>query len=737
MRNQRVISGMLVVIGLSVLPCGLARLAHGDSLPQDIYVRETDGRIEFGNGAVRLTFDRVTGRWTGLFAEGVAGNMIRPAEAPAMDFTVGGVTVCQSGRAALRRWQTRTDDTDRQVHLELAFAVAVGAKRGDGASDAYEVTCEYALYGGQSRVDRSMRVRRVHGDGESDKAVRFEGFAYAVPGAVVGDPQDCVVDAPGPYWPKTYLRPETPYRSLREVKRRFHSAPDAGFGLLAITNETLDMTLASWMDTAGDVNYRSSLRGDGRRVTLEHGDERAYRLQGGQTVCSDTHRLEIVRGGLPAALARYREMCERRMPLDERTPTWAREMILLEAYLPYYPGGFKELADRLPFYREIGFNTLYLMPHWVGGYSPIDLYAVDPRFGTAEDLKDFVARAHAVGMRVLFDMVIHGFNEKSLVPRQRPELFVRNEDGSLARHRTWKSITTDWAAPAYRQYMVDLVVHDLKTYDIDGYRVDAASYKGPSWDPNLPYPAYRSGSDAPKLMKAMLGAMREIKPDAVLLSEVFGPVFYSVCNLVHDNQTEGPQYFLEQMEAGQANARDYKSHMANVFDALPRGANRVYYARNHDTSWFYHFNGYTRRFMALEAIHALCAIPEIFAGDPRNGPHPDTDPAVYDTYQKLFAVRKEFPEIARGELLLRKVEGDNPKVFTALRQLESKLVLVVISLSEKSERVIIRLSSEANAEAGRGSITWRDPLTGEATTTTGGTELELTLHPFQVLLGRL
>ena len=737
MRNQRIISGFVTLIGLSILLFGPAQLALGSTLVGDIDVEETDERIEFGNAAVRLTFDRSTGQWIGLFVEEVAGNMIHPVEAPAMDFRVGGVMACHNGQVALRRWQMRSDQSSQRATLELVFRVEAATDRDDGVLDTYEVTCGYALFVGQDRVDRSMRVRRVEGDGETDEAVRFEGFAFAVPGAVVGSPQECVVDAPGPYWPKTYLRPETPYRSLREGQRRFHSAPDAGFGLLAITNTAQDVTLASWMDTAGDVNYQSSLRGDGRRITLRHADERAYRLKRGQTICSDTHRLEIVRGGLPAALAKYREMCERRMPLDEQTPAWAREMILLEAYLPYYPGGFKELADRLPFYKEVGFNTLYLMPHWLGGYSPIDLYAVDPRFGTAADLKDLVARAHALGMRVLFDMVIHGFNEKSPVPKQRPELFARNEDGSLARHRTWKSITADWAAPAYRQYMVDLVVHDLRTYDIDGYRVDAASYKGPNWDPNLPYPAYRSGSDAPKLMEAMLAAMREIKPDAVLLSEVFGPVFYSVCNLVHDNQTEGPQYFLEQMEAGHVNAGDYKKHMANVFDALPRGAHRVYYARNHDTSWFYHFNGYTRRFMALEAVHALCAIPEIFAGDPRNGPHPDTDPGVYDTYRKLFAVRKAFPEVARGELLLREVEGDNPNVFTALRRIESQVVLLAISLSEAPESVTVRLSSAVIPGASKRCITLQDPLSDTTVTVTGSGDFNLELEPFQILLGRL
>src|SRR5207244_1217052 len=104
------------------------------------------------------------------------------------------------------------------------------------------------------------------------------------------------------------------------------------------------------------------------------------------------------------------------------------------------------------------------------------------------------------------------------------------------------------------------------------------------------YPAYRSATASPALLRRVVQAMRETKPDAVLLNEVFGPVFHGVCNLVHDNQTEAVQQFVEMLDQGQATAADYKAHLANVLDLLPPGAHRVCFGRNHDTSWFYHFN---------------------------------------------------------------------------------------------------------------------------------------------------
>lgn len=276
------------------------------------------------------------------------------------------------------------------------------------------------------------------------------------------------------------------------------------------------------------------------------------------------------------------------------------------------------------------------------------------------------------------------------------------------------------------------------SFDIDGYRLDAATYKGPSWDPSLPYPAYRSGSAAPELMEQMLEAMHKVKPEAVMLSEVFGPVFYTVSNLVHDNQAESAQLILEKMAAGTYTARDYKLHMRNVMLALPKGANRVYYTRNHDTSWFFHFNGYTPRFMAMEAIHSLCAIPEIFAGDPKNGPHPDDDQATFRYYQKLFSLRKDFPELARGELLLQEVESDNPMVFTALRRLDDKRSLVVVSMAEKEETVKISISlPEGGVGAMKTKISLADGITRQPVNYQWKENaLEFTLKPFQILVGR-
>jgi hypothetical protein len=220
--------------------------------------------------------------------------------------------------------------------------------------------------------------------------------------------------------------------------------------------------------------------------------------------------------------------------------------------------------------------------------------------------------------------------------------------------------------------------------------------------------------------------MRELKPDVVFLSEVWGPLYYSVSNLVHDNQTQSVTYVMDKMAKGQGTAADYKLHIADVYSALPAGANRVFYARSADTSWFYHFAGYSPRFMAIEAIHTFFGIPEVFAGDPANPPSPDSDPAIYGYYRKLFKLRRDIPELTQGKILLREVDCDNPMIFTGSRQFDQHTSVVAISLSEKEETA--RLSG--NIPDG---LNWIDAISGTPAEATGKA---LKLKPFQVLLGR-
>lgn len=683
-------------------------------LLQDIRLRVSNDSLFFYNDQLTCTFDLRTGNWVSMNIPQIGNIFAHPA--PAFDVLVND-TPFFHGNLKFSGYEYSIYASERRVELTLFYQA--------GNDSSLTSASHYSLFINSSRLLRSASIIN-----HSSTALKLTGFRFDLPGATLGDPADCRLDAPGPWFPNTYIGPHKPYNELVNQQITFHPAPETAFGVLVLSNPLKKLSLASWMETDGEVDYKPSIRGDGHLLTLSFTDNRQYRLLPHMSVTSDPQIIEWTEGGMAQALAPYRRMVCERFPLGH-SPEWVQRAVILEAYPSYFKDGFRGITARLPFYQRLGINCLYLMPHWQGGYSPIDMFQVNPQYGSETELQELVKTAHTLGMKVLFDMVIHGMNEKSPLMAERPELFCKDESGKIVRHPTWGSMTFDWANPEYQRYMMSLVQHDLDVYDIDGYRVDAAAYKGPNWDPTLPYPAFRSGAAAPELMANMLEILRRTKPDAVLLSEVFGPVFHHVCNFVHDNQTEAPQMMIEKIDAGEATAETYKTHLANVFDMLPPGANRVFFTRNHDTSWFYHFNGYSPRFLAFEAVHALCAIPEIFSGDPNHGPNPEDDPATLNFYRQLFALRSQYKILVEGRPLFHEVMSSNPMVFSALKVLDKQRMLALVSMSDKKETVTLKFDPSL------GRIDPTIKLIGLNKTTSEIKNMTVTLEPFAVFVGEL
>ena len=735
-------------------------------LYEDIYLETTERELILRNARLTLRFARQSGAWVGLTyaADSEATLIGASALSDSLDVELDGTWLGAAHGAGFLGYEVSVDPPSASASLHLRFDLAA---RG-------QLVHSLTLTARATRVARAARW--TSGAGAPDS--RFNRFRLALPAVALGSPAQVFFDAPGPFpfWdrdqgPRRFIPIGTPVEQLEDARAYpYFSAPDTGLGLVSLSRPAdaaegahaarPGLCIAAWMATGGETGYQPVVTRRGDAVTLEFLEERATRLAPYLTVSSGVQHL-VVTPTLPEALHAYQDNTARTLPpLASGGPVdWVDEMVLLEAMPKYFlseagpsgdtpasagetPSAFLNLAAHLPFYRDVGFTTIHLMPHWKGGYSPIDLFAVDPAYGTAEDLRTLVETAHGLGMRLLFDLVIHGFNEDSPVIRERPDLFFRDAAGNLARHPTWRSISTDWAGHAYQGYMANLARFNLREYDIDGYRVDAASFKGPNWNPALPYPAYLSGTAARDVIWAMLDAMRETKPGAVMLNEVFGPGLHTVCDLTHDNMTMGPQLFLEQLQAGEVTASTYKAHLANVRESLPieAAARRVYFARNHDTAWFYHFNGYTPQFVALDAIHAFFAIPEVFAGDPDHGPNPDA--ALWDLYRAIFTARRRYPELIWGDVLLREVVSDNPMVFAGARRARTRSTsIVVVSLSDRQEQVLIQ--APVRRWGLRGAPLWFDVVSGQTLPASfarsaddPGTSWALRLEPGQIVLGR-
>src|ERR1700743_2219469 len=73
-------------------------------------------------------------------------------------------------------------------------------------------------------------------------------------------------------------------------------------------------------------------------------------------------------------------------------------------------GDLAGITAKLDYVASLGVDAIWLSPFFVSpmkdfGYDVSDYRAVDPIFGTLEDFDRLVARAHALGLRVIIDQV--------------------------------------------------------------------------------------------------------------------------------------------------------------------------------------------------------------------------------------------------------------------------------------------------------------------------------------------
>jgi cyclomaltodextrinase / maltogenic alpha-amylase / neopullulanase len=200
-------------------------------------------------------------------------------------------------------------------------------------------------------------------------------------------------------------------------------------------------------------------------------------------------------------------------------PAWMEGAVVYEIYpRDFSPEGtLNAVAAKLDQLHQLGVNVLWIMPvHPIGAvkrlgplgspYSPRDYYAIDPTIGTKEDFAALVDSAHKLGMRVILDMVADHTSWDSPLLAAHPEFYTHDAAGNIVSPHGWKDVAgLNYENPALRQYMVDMFVYWLKTFKLDGFRCDAATYVPTGfWDQLRP-------------------ALDTVKPDILMLAEASKP----------------------------------------------------------------------------------------------------------------------------------------------------------------------------------------------------------------------
>jgi len=356
-------------------------------------------------------------------------------------------------------------------------------------------------------------------------------------------------------------------------------------------------------------------------------------------------------------------------------------------------------------------------------YSVADYNAIGEEYGSAADLRELVATAHKLGLKVMLDIVYyHAAPDNVLM--NRPELFVRNAEGKVVRG-FWPQPLPDFKNPEMRKYLIDSLVYWVREFDVDGYRCDVAA--------GVPIDFWEEARKE----------LDRVKPDVVLLSEADRPedqlAAFDINYNFHHHLT------LRSVLRDGESAIRVREHWERTNRTMPRGARVLHYSDNHDWRRAVVEFGERGAMAATVLNFTLDGIPFVWAGqeiaDRRRTRFRDRAPirwenltgssadskeqqATLEKYKKLFRIRKEQAALHSGELIwINNTAPDS--VLSFLRKRGAEEILVIINLSNRKTFVTVDLpvmeyySVENLLKEGK---TWFQLYTGRVSATLGAFE---------------
>lgn len=169
-------------------------------------------------------------------------------------------------------------------------------------------------------------------------------------------------------------------------------------------------------------------------------------------------------------------------------PQWSRNAVIYEVNWRQISddGKIASLEKQLPRLKDLGVDILWLMPiHPIselnrkGGlgsyYAVRDYKDVNPELGTLDEFKQFVAKAHEKGFKVIIDWVPNHSGCDNPWVAEHPDWYARDEKGEMFGPFDWTDVFKfDYSNPEMRKGMIDAMRFWLTEADIDGFRCDVA-----------------------------------------------------------------------------------------------------------------------------------------------------------------------------------------------------------------------------------------------------------------------
>ena len=419
-------------------------------------------------------------------------------------------------------------------------------------------------------------------------------------------------------------------------------------------------------------------------------------------------------------------------------PKWSKNLAIYEANIRQFSeaGDFKSFEAYLPELQKMGIGIVWLMPiHPIGElnrkggmgsyYSVRDYKAINPEFGTAEDLHRLVNKVHELGMYVIIDWVANHTAWDHPWTESHPEFYTRDSLGNFVPPvADWSDvIDLDYGNPELRRAMIDALAYWVREFNIDGYRCDVAAM--------VPTDFWLAVRDT----------LDKIKP-VFMLAEAHEPELHAAFDM-----TYGWQYkdLMNNIAAGKQSADDLDDHYRNEEIAeYPSDAYRMLFTTNHDeNSWqgtvFERLDGGAEAFAVFTGVFR--GMPLLYSGQEAGMDKRlaffEKDPIEWrehpfrEVYTRLFNLKRENRALWNGDAGgdVQRLQSDQDSlIYSFIREKDGDRVVALFNFSSEAQTFTIASPQLAG--------TYHDVFSGDNVTFSEQETFSLDAWGYRVVAGK-
>ena len=345
-------------------------------------------------------------------------------------------------------------------------------------------------------------------------------------------------------------------------------------------------------------------------------------------------------------------------------------------------GDFQGIINRLDSIKALGINVIWLMPiHPIGAinsvnspYSVSNYKAVNPEYGTLEDLRELVEKSHQKGMSVIIDWVAnHTAWDNPWITNT--DWYSQDGNGNIIipPGTNWNDVADlNFNNQEMRLEMIKAMKYWILTANIDGFRVDAADL--------VPFSFWQQALDTLTNMPDR---------DLILLAEGSRMDHLTAgfqMTYAWDFYTTLKNVFMEDATANNC----FITNNAE-YSGMPAGKKRLRFTTNHDHSaWeatpMTLFNGKQGALAAAVIAAYMNGVPLIYGSQEvgrvntvpffTNSPINWTqNPDMLAAYKAIFAVYNTTPALRKGTLQ----PYINNDIVSFKKSLDAEQVVVLVN----------------------------------------------------------